>query len=84
MSEVQVDLSDAKLTGQKVWLIFDSRAHVMDTDDCVVYEAFSSYDETLESVKKALKEDWKDGVAFEYDEVHKDGVAYIVNQRRIE
>ena len=79
----EVDLSDAKPTGEKFWLIFDGRARMMDTDDCTVYEAFSSHDETLEDVWKAIGERYKDGVVFEYNEVTKDGKNYIVNQRRL-
>jgi hypothetical protein len=82
---------------EKVWIIFDGRAHTEDTDDCSVYEAFSSHREppddgnpkgyegdTLEKVKKVRDKDWPDGVIFEYDEeIQKDGQAYIINQRLI-
>lgn len=71
-------------TGEKVWLIFDGRARVMDTDDCVVYEAFSSHDETLKDVHQAIRDRFEDGVIFEYDEVaEEDGKKYIVNQRKL-
>lgn len=73
-----------KPTGEKVWIIYDSRARVMDTDDCAVYEAFSSHDETLEDVHQAIKDRWEDGVIFEYDEIESEnGKKYIVNQKQL-
>lgn len=87
-----------EITGEKVWIIYDGRAWSQDTDDCAVYEAFSSHKEfpdpelsfegyegdTLESVKKRRDEEWPDGVIFEYDEeVQEDGAKHIVNQKLI-
>jgi hypothetical protein len=93
-----VDMRKKKLTGEKVWIIYDGRAWSQDTDDCAVYEAFSSHKEppdeesefkgyegdTLEKVKKTRDEEWPDGVIFEYDEeVQENGDKYIVNQTLI-
>ena len=87
-----------RLTGEKVWIIFDGRAWSQDTDDCSVYEAFSSYKEppdeeldfegcdgdTIEIVKKTRDKEWPDGVIFEYDEeAQEDGEMHIINQRLI-
>lgn len=73
----------------KVWIIYDGRANVMDTDDCAVYEAFSEPEESLEDVKAAIKDRWNDGVIFEYDTEMRKGVKgrgdvnFLVNQRRV-
>lgn len=81
--ETLKDLEEAVPTGEKIWLIFDGRARMMDTDDCAVYEAFSSHDGTLEDVKKQRDKEWKDGVIFEYDEVKGKLGNHIVKQTLI-
>lgn len=84
MLEVNGEVEETTFTGEKVWIIFDGRARAMDTDDCAVYEVFNSIDETVEDVHRAIKEDWEDGVIFEYDEVvAKDGKKYIINQKQL-
>lgn len=76
-------LSKEKLTGHKIWLIFDGRAHMLNTDDCTVYEAFSSHNgDTLKTVQLIRNKNWKDGVIFEYDEATRDNKNYIINERR--
>lgn len=71
-------------TGQKVWLIFDSRAHLLDTDNCTVYEVFCTHDgDTLKTVQLARNKDWKDGVIFEYDEATSNDKNYIINERKV-
>ena len=86
-----------KLTGEKVWLILDSRAWD-DPDRASVYCCYSSHKEppdeelgfegydgdTLEHVKNQRDENWTDGVIFEYDEKRgDDGTDYMINQRLI-
>lgn len=63
----------------KAWIIYDSRAHVMDPDDASVYEAFAEEEgDTLESVIKTREKDWPGGAIYSYD-IDKDGKT-LINQ----
>ena len=59
------------MSGEKVWVIYDGRAHDSDlVDDSAVYEAFCSLDgDTRESVIERRDIEWEDGAIYEYDSV---------------
>lgn len=53
---------------EKVWIIYDGRAWLGDTDSASVYESFCfSEGDTLNKVLKVRNDDWPDGVVYSYD-----------------
>jgi hypothetical protein len=70
---------------KRAWIIYDGRAWTMPTEDCSVYEAFSSEEkDTRQSVLKHRDKEWPDGVVYEYDLVRKaDGKDWAENETLI-